>query len=78
MGPKDVGPSKSVQGDPLFLEMESEDGVEGEAETAKLEATMVGSAELAGAIQVQTATMQDQLTMHVSRMIFCFILAISG
>ena len=41
-GPKDVGPSKSVQGDLLFLKTESEDRVEGWANTAKLEAPMVG------------------------------------
>ena len=44
MGPEDVGPSKSAQGDSLFLEAELEDGVEGQAETAKSEATRVGLA----------------------------------
>ena len=38
VGPKDTGPSQSAQGDPLFLEMELEDGVEGWAESVESEA----------------------------------------
>ena len=63
-GPEDAGLSQSVQGDPLFLKTESEDGVEGWAESAKSEALRVGSAELAGAIQAQMVVIQDQLTMQ--------------
>ena len=47
VGPKDAGPSQSVQGDPLFLKTKSEDGVEGQAKAANSEAPRVGSAELA-------------------------------
>ena len=54
MGPEDMRLSKSVQGDPLFLEMELEHRVEGWTKTAKLEALMVGLAKLGGAIWAQT------------------------
>ena len=63
-GPEDTGPSQSAQGDPLFLEMELKDGVEGLAKSAESEAPRVGSAELAGAIRAQVAMMQDQLAMQ--------------
>ena len=59
-----MGPSQSVQGDPLFLKMESEDGIKGQAETSESEALRVGLAGLVGAIRAQMAMIQDQLAMQ--------------
>ena len=68
--PDKVGLSK----DALFLESEPGDEAEDWVATVESEALLAGLAELEGAIQVQTITLQGQLVTLVSHIITASIL----
>ena len=61
MPEEEAGPSQQGEGDPLFLESESEDGAEARTETAGSEVPSSAATELTEALWAQTSAMQGQV-----------------
>ena len=61
---EDVGPSQQGEEEPLFLELDSEEGAKARTETAGSEIPRNAATELMEALQAQTSAMQGQVCIE--------------